>query len=224
MSQAAICRHFAAAALLCCLAPGTAAAQSGASPSQAADFLRGSLNRKAVQDAVIRYSKALPGGCADIRFDPQFTVVPFAPLKFSADGKTLTGGIWKEQLRATACGTARTFNILSTARGDGTIARAPLLIGTTRADPLLQRDASVQATMAGGVQGPSSCKDISVIDTAFVDHTGPALFKGPPRRDMRPWEEKWTVHVCGTQITVLLKFVPDERGTGITATLNPRSR
>jgi hypothetical protein len=224
MARAITFRHFAAAALLCCLAPGTTSAQSSASQSQAAAFLRSSVNRNAVQDAAIRYSKSLPGGCTDVRFDPQFTVLAFAPLQFSADGKTLAGGIWKEQLRATACGTPRLFNILSTARGDGTIVRAALFIGTTRADPLLQRDASVQATMVAGVQGPPDCKEISIIDTAFVDHTGPAQVEGPPGRDMRPWEEKWTAHVCGAQIIVVLKFLPDEKGTRITSTINPKPR
>jgi hypothetical protein len=102
MARAITFRHFAAAALLCCLAPGTTSAQSSASQSQAAAFLRSSVNRNAVQDAAIRYSRRLPGGCTDVRFDPQFTVLAFAPLQFSADGKTLAGGIWKEQLRAIA--------------------------------------------------------------------------------------------------------------------------
>jgi len=90
----------------------------------------------------------------------------------------------------------------------GVVGAAPLLPGTTPADPLLQKDA-VAISAVGGV--PTECQSLYVADTEFLDHEGSAL----EGSHGAAWRALWTLAFCTGRAQVPLRFVPDGKGKRI---------
>lgn len=87
----------------------------------------------------------------------------------------------------------------------------PIFPGTTRADPVLQKDGLMYAMIAASLPEDKECKDMYVTNTEFLQISGPQLegTKSPP------WDELWTLSKCDKTAQVTMHFVPDKTGTTI---------
>jgi hypothetical protein len=209
--------------LLVILAQSAAAQQPGITP-QASQFLQSKFNRDAISESIRNYSKALPSRCKELEIGAKVNVLIFTPLQFSPDGRRLVAGAWKEQVTVRACGIEKLYNVLTNLRSDGGLQRTNLLLGTTRSDPVLQRDAAAYAMQSAGLKAPQGCKSFDILDTAFLGHDGASPVRGADGRDMRPWREHWTTETCNVQTVVLMIFTPDATGTKISATTGPKPK
>jgi hypothetical protein len=201
-----------------------ATAQQSAIASQAAQFLQSKFNRDAISESIRNYSKALPSRCKELEIGTKVNVLVFTPLQFSPDGRRLIAGAWKEQVTVRACGIERLYNVLTNLRSDGGLQRTNLLLGTTRSDPVLQRDAVVYAMGSATLKAPAGCKSFDVLDTAFLGHDAASQASGAKGRDMRPWRENWTTQACDVETVVLMTFTPDATGTTIAATTDRKPK
>jgi hypothetical protein len=216
------CRAF--YVLLLALVAQETAAQAPDIRSQAVQFVQSKFNRDAINESIRNYSKALPSRCKELEIGTKVNVLVFTPLQFSADGRKLVAGVWKEQVPVRACGVERLYNVLTHLRGDGGLQRTNLLPGTTRSDPALQRDAVPHAMRSAILKAPAGCKSFDVLDTAFLGRDESAQAEASKGRDMRPWRENWTTQTCDVQTVVLLTFIPDATGTTIAATIDQKSK
>jgi hypothetical protein len=117
------------------------------------------------------------------------------------------------------CSQSGIFNVMTFVGKTGQIRTIGLLPGTTRANPILQRDAAQAALVGAFLRAPAGCKPSQsqrIIDTAFIEFSGAPAADVPSGRDPRPWKENWTVLVCNAQIIVPLHFTPDATGTTFT--------
>jgi hypothetical protein len=149
------------------------------------------------------------GACEAIQVSKEVLIF-LGPITFDDQGTPLSGS-WKHTLTATGCGVSRTLNLFYIADGAGKVNRFPGAPGSTRADPVLQRD-SIRYLLAGAsAQVPKDCKQIQLIDTEYL---GPEADPLPGVKDS-PWHEYWTVRGCGVSARVTMHFSPDATGTAI---------
>jgi hypothetical protein len=94
-------------------------------------------------------------------------------------------------------------------------------MGTTKADPVLQRDAkSVAMDTAAAAPGKNKCKEHRIENTQFQGPEKPP--QGQARSGPAAWTELWTLRGCGRQVPVQIRFAPTPQGTAISARLpNP---
>ena len=99
---------------------------------------------------------------------------------------------------------------------DGKINGIVAASGTTHADLTLQRDTLFYADM-GAAMVAKDCKNMVVTNTRFnaLDTTSAPPPGVDPSR--HPWSETWTMVACGHRVDVPFKFIPDNRGTTISA-------
>ncbi len=110
------------------------------------------------------------------------------PLKTDDKGQ-LAGGMIKEGVRETGCGSDRLLNALTMFQPDGSMQTEPLLPGTTITDPQLQQDSVPYAAGALG-QMPAGCDQGSVINTRFLGLDGkPPGTRPAPGSQPGPWTE-----------------------------------
>ena len=160
----------------------------------------------------------VPGGppCRDENYVTTGDVGVLEPLQIGANGQ-ITGGAWKESIRATGCGGGRLLNTLTTAGPGGGVQTQPLLPGTTITDPQLQRDSVDYAAAAMGDM-PAGCDQGAIVNTRFVGMDGePAGSKPLAGVATQPWTEIWTLRACAMQVEVTMRFKPDTTGTEIRA-------
>jgi hypothetical protein len=154
--------------------------------------------------------------CPTAQFTPQNRTVIYEPPVFDATSK-IVAGAWKLSVDEEGCGAQRVLNVVVRAQGPNTIAVTPLLPGTTRADPVLQRDAVKfvrQAIMTTPeAREPDSCQTGYIADTEFVEEETTRLpdSKGPS------WRELWTLVSCSKRMEVPVHFIPDVTGTSVSA-------
>ena len=149
--------------------------------------------------------------CEDARASLGETLaVVSGPVRVDERGRPQSGS-WIEHVTMEGCGRTRQLNVLAMVRAPGMLATVPLLPGTTRADPLLQKDGALYAFTAA--VDPRKCEPVFIADTAYVGPLGQAsLVPGKPG-----WSERWTVSRCGEPVAVDMGFMPDATGTMITA-------
>jgi hypothetical protein len=133
---------------------------------------------------------------------------------FDRGGK-LVDGAWKQVVDEEGCGVRRILNVLVFAQGQSASVE-PLLPGTTRADPILQRDAvkfAVQAAATVSEGREVNCQIGYVADTEFIEQESVTLegAKGPS------WRELWTLVSCAHKMQIPVHFIPDSTGTSISA-------
>lgn len=121
----------------------------------------------------------------------------------------LIAGAWKQSVVAHGCGEDRQFNVLFLVDQQKQLRAAPLNPGTSRADPILQKDGGIYAVTAAG-PSPKGCKDLYIADTKFITFESSA-----PNAPAPPWTEEWTINQCNDLSIVTMHFVPDATGTGI---------
>ncbi len=174
-----------------------------------------------LQQAMLDAEKAQATPCNSVTGTKRIGLAILAPITFEGDQPTQ--GTWWERFEADRCGKPATYNILVTHRpGEGSRA-APLLMGTTKADPILQRDAkSVALDTAAAAPGKNKCKEHKIENTQFQ---GPEkLPQGQTRSGPPAWTELWTLRGCGRQVPVQLRFAPTPQGTAISARLPSASK
>jgi len=170
-----------------------------------------------VQVLQTQWNQTIGVACATIK-PVGWQVAIQQPVEFDAAGKPLRGA-WKEIVTSEGCGFHKVFNVMSVINTDGSVKRLGLLPGTSHADMFLERDAIVQARAAAVATLPKDCKQVLIVDTAFVAQEGVPAAKTLPGRDPHPWREEWTLKGCDVSAIVTLHFVPDATGTGIQAAL-----
>lgn len=176
--------------------------------------------QKQVVRIAARSTVMLRNPCVDARFDVQKNFVIYKPPAFDARG-AIVSGAWKAVVNENGCATSRVLNVMVWAQSPGSLASAPLLPGSTHADPTLQKDAVHYATLAASLasaQSPSGaqerdCRSGYIADTSFVETEDITLqgAKGPS------WRELWTLVGCTHRLLVPMHFVPDPTGTTISA-------
>jgi hypothetical protein len=189
-------------------------AQPASISPQLTQFLQSKFNREAVQQAVKNQVASWPGACTALTFDSKFDVSVLQPVQFSTDGRSLVSGMWREAFDATACGVTRRHNILSVVANNG-VHRIPMLVGSSRADVMLQRDAAPYLFAGAAKLASADCKSNYVTDTRFIGFDGPAVPNAKAGPNARPWREEWTLWSCEKKIVVPIKFSPDSTGTKI---------
>lgn len=120
-------------------------------------------------------------------------------------------GAWIEHVSVEKCDHPRRLNVLFQVVTPGVNVTVTLLPGTTRADLILQKDATPLVLAAAGID-PGGCKPIYVADTAYARPAGPSSIPGKTA-----WSELWTVAQCQSRTDVEVTFTPDRTGTRITA-------
>ena len=193
-----------------------AAADAGVPPILA-KIIASPEHQKAVIQAAQQGSAWLNNRCGGATFAIASDVAVYQGLELDAQARP-TAGAWRERVMAIGCGTSRTLNVLTFVKSPGSLVSGTLLPGTTRADPLLQRDAYRYAALAAAA--PASCSQTYIANTAFAGIEGAANASLPPERRYPPWKEEWIVAACDKRSIVTLHFAPDATGTNITANLN----
>ncbi len=171
------------------------------------------------QEGIINTAKRSPvllqNPCPTAQFSLEKKLVVFKPPTFDGAG-TIGDGVWKQAVYAQGCGANHVLNVLVSTLGPGNISSVPLLPGTTRADPLLQRDAvgfavGAAATVPGGAE--ADCRTSYFADTEFVAEENVTLpgAKGPS------WRELWTLVSCTHKLLIPVHFIPDSTGTTVSA-------
>lgn len=181
---------------------GAASAQPIAMPPQLAKFMTAPDEEQTVKASALRDWNVVVPNCGNPRLQSANVVVHVLP-KFDIAGKPISGR-WQVVTRLEGCGQSKLLNMVYGFGPNGQLVRTAVLPGTTRADPLLQRDALMYAGMGMAKLVPSGCKDFKYVDTAF-DAAGAG----------RAWTEKWTVRACGVDGIVRLYFAPNATGTSI---------
>lgn len=162
-----------------------------------------------------RSQKSLPTAIYHVSVNPMVSKL----MVFDTAGNPTTGAA-KFPVVQEGCGEKRILNVwawVQTSAGcqnlpspRPSLAIAPFLPGTTRADPQLQKDAVSYAWIAaGGVD--ATCKSGHVAETEFLEQENVAL----PGAKGTPWRELWTLVWCVNRIQVPIRFIPDRTGTTI---------
>jgi hypothetical protein len=165
----------------------------------------------------------LQNPCPAAQFNPQSRVVIYEPPAFDG-ANTIVSGAWKLSIDEEGCGAKRVLNVIVRAQSPNTLAVTPLLPGTTRADPVLQKDAVKIVVQAAATTSearePNACQIGYIANTEFVDEESTRLpgSKGPS------WREQWTLVSCTKRIEVPVHFIPDATGTSISAGPNTAVR
>ena len=160
------------------------------------------------------YEGSLSTHCTAATYDwPAATHRVYGQPQTGADGN-LINATWVEIVPGMACGQARRYRALVTIRG-GRAGVLALLPGDGYAGPQLQRDAKLPLAGAVGTVLPRSqnCA-VDVIDTHL---TGAE----PARK--QPWNDLWTVSICGKRVSVPMQFVPDAVGEGTSIHIESKS-
>jgi hypothetical protein len=149
--------------------------------------------------------------CPDAQYSIETTIGILKPLEFNGAG-LLTSGAWTQPVREEGCGKSRRLNVLALSKNETQIATQALLPGTTRADPLLQRDALTNLFTVAQIvvhEPNDTCKTQYVSDTEFLGEAG------QPREGAQhpPWREMWTVSSCTKRSAVRVLFTPGAVGT-----------
>ena len=192
------------------LVVGSAAAQPAPAP-ELVKFIQDAANQGATFEVIRTQSAGFPTPCGATKL-PSGRVTVQKPPHYDVAGRPLDG-IWTESWSGDRCGTPVTFNVVTLAKPDGTIQRAAMLPGNSRADIFLQRDSMLQAQTAITV-AIRSCRGWIITDTAFIDF-GAVQPKVVAGRDPRAWTERWTAAACGKTVILTMHFTPDATGTGI---------
>lgn len=166
-----------------------------------------------VLNAVKQSSIELQNPCASAQFTNVNKFSIYQPLKFDSTGKVIAGA-WKQTVLEHGCGEDRVLNVvvMFDASTNG-LKAVPLLPGTTRADPILQNDAVIYASMAAATPDDKACETTYIANTEFLHEIGEPLegAKG------KPWDELWLLVSCGKKAQVTMHFIPDKTGTTINA-------
>jgi hypothetical protein len=195
------------------MTPDHGAAQIAATPQMQAST-RSSDYEGIVGQVIARIPDTVFKRCATlVSTGSQITLL--APVTFGADGRP-NNGRWRQSFAVSGCGDDKILNLYFTASSDGKISGIAAAPGTTHADLTLQRDGLFYAKL-GASMVEKGCKNFLLSDTRFEaldDKSRPLPGVDPSRRS---WSETWTMLACGHVVDVPIHFIPDPKGTTISA-------
>jgi len=141
-------------------------------------------------------------------------IIPMKSLSIGPDGTPNTGA-WKQEFPVSGCGPATSVNLFFAATPGKGIDVVVGLLGTTHADPLLQREA-IPLVRIGAGRVTSICPEIAVAHAEF-EHMGRSDGTPPPAAPpgKQAWWETWTLTGCGLTVDLVMEFAPDATGTQI---------
>lgn len=170
---------------------------------------------------VLAVERALKAGCDNPKPLGHQPINMLQMPTFIGSGGAPTSGAWTERIEVDRCGKHVFENVLVTFV-NGSPKLTGLLPGTTRATPILQRDALTQAYITASVKqsaaeraGASLCADKTstfVSETRFEKQLEPMKFDGSGKSIAGKWDETWMVQMCGRDIPVVMHFVADGKG------------
>jgi hypothetical protein len=181
------------------------------------DILRHPHHRGAVLQAAQQGASWINDPCPSAEFAWSEQITIYQPAEFDQQAKPVAGS-WKESVTASGCGGERMLNVLTSVPSPGALVSSVLLAGSTRADPLLQRD-SVRYAVAASGGAPPSCRRVYIADTKFIGFEGAPDPGVPPERRVSPWREEWSVVACDKRSVAILHFTPTSTGTNISTNL-----
>lgn len=191
-----------ALALTLALLAGPALAQTAGKPAALepamAAYIK-SPQRQAEMAATVR--KMIPvvaGECKTAKAAGPTRTQVYKPLTFDRAGQPIAG-VFREIVPLDLCGETVELNILASAKPNGTVERINLLPGSSKADPVLQKDALESAYVAASAG--KRCTPFAVRNTAAGEKQG----------DGR-WDETWDLLVCGERVPVTMTFAPTGQG------------
>ena len=188
-------------------------------PPELINYVNQPAHLKAVLD-VIRAEAAQIPICNPTKLKHSRLTTP-GPVLFGANGQP-SSGRWTETLTFDGCSQSGIFNVMTFVNRSWQIHTVGLLPGTTKADPLLQRDTMVYvargfiaASGHNSVPPPAGWKleTSHIIDTTFDGFSGAPTVDARPGRNSRPWRENWTLLACNVPFILSLQFMPDATGT-----------
>ncbi len=194
--------------------PGLAAAAQPPSANEFAAVMQDPGHRQMVLDAARQSPAWSHVSCPSASFARAPEVAVYVPVQFDKSGEPVFGE-WREGIVATGCGTTLTLNVLTKITAPATLATGFLLPGGTIADPVLQNYAQSFAVKAAGGM-PAGCGNGYVANTQFGQYDGTAS-----GANIAPWDEIWTLDLCGARKRVAMHFIPDASGTTVNAALAP---
>lgn len=188
-------------------------------PAQAADavdprflaLLKGDAYQAAVMKVATDQAAGLPGACATAQFHPVGEIEFFLPPETDGGGR-IVHGLWREQVASAGCGTVVLLNVFSLADASGQPKLLGGLPGTTRADPVLQKE-GLPIAVRGLPAKAGSCHDVRVVDTILASDAS--------KDRTVPWHERWTVLACDEAYQVPLRFTPTADGATIAVDAPP---
>lgn len=176
-------------------------------------LLKGDAYQAAVLKVATDQAAELPGACAKAQFRPVGQIEFFIPPQTDGGGR-IVHGLWREQVGAVGCDTVVLLNVFSLADQSGEPKLLGGLPGTTRADPVLQKQ-GLPIAVHGLPAKAAACRDVRVVDTLLAPDA--------PKERTAPWHESWTVLACNEAYQIPLRFTPTGDGATIALDAPPPS-
>lgn len=191
------------------VAAALVSAPAVAQEAQLKAFVATDLHKSLINDTLAQLPTEVFQRCEALKSSgTQIAVI--LPVSFGTDGMPVAG-TWKESFPVTGCGNDTIINVFFTVTPDKKVHTLIGLVGTSMADPLLQKDAMQYAVLASGFKKNETCNTLYVTDTKFLKVTGPQQKNAPAA----PWDEMWTLTACTQKVQVMMHFIPDATGTTI---------
>jgi hypothetical protein len=180
--------------------------------AQFATFLKDPVMRQNLINAAAKSTVIVQNPCSAAQYSVATTPIVLKRMVFDSAGHP-AAGMLKFPVKEEGCGITRILNTLIWVQGPGTAGTAALAPGTTHADPVLQKDASMRAYTAAVVAArpDAACNVKYLADTEFIEREN----SGSPTPSA--WRESWTIVLCNKKVVVPVKFIPDPKGTTIVA-------
>ena len=192
------------------LFPWMAQADPAATAQQFAAVMQDKGHRQMVLEAAMATPVWTYKGCAAATFAQGQQIAVYTPIVFDRNGEPVSGE-WRESEIASGCGAPVTLNVLTKITAPAALETGYLLPGGTIADPILQNAAQGYAVKAAGGT-PPGCKTAYIANTEFAGYDGPGA-----AQKTGPWQEIWTLDLCGPPIQVVVRFDAGATGTTISA-------
>ena len=175
----------------------TAAKPAALEPAMEA-YIKSAQRQSEMAATVRKMIPVVAGECKAAKAAGPTRTQVYKPLTFDRSGQPIAG-VFREIVPLDLCGETVELNILATAKPTGAVERINLLPGSSKADPILQKDALQSAYVAASAG--KRCTPFAVRNTAAGE-------KQPDGR----WDETWDLLVCGERVPVSLTFVPTQEG------------
>jgi len=196
---------------------------AGTSVGQAADpawkvkletYLTSPSYNAMISDMALRNERALSTGCLTSTVEKRSNLQILQEPRFAGTQEAPVAGSWKDQVEINRCGRKAYHNFLFVAQPDKQPELVVLMPGTTRTNPVLQRDVLVYVGGQAKLLADQKCFGFElprILNTAFEKENKPLKSDGTGKMTQGEWQEIWSYDVCGQKedFRVLLRVKPD---------------